>query len=386
MIQLFEKKDRTDLSPASHTDKTFDFLDRSAKEEVSEMRKLLNSWFNRYPKEDKKDLKSRFAGEFSPAFYELFIHELFSQQGFQLSVHPKVPGTRKQPDFLASKDGFEFYIEAKEATDKTDSERSNDNKMGGVYNELNKIKSPNFLLQIDELLLKSNNQPSLKNARGSIEGKLKSFDPDEVTKDLNEKGFDNLPTIKYENNDMKIVVTIIPKPPEIRGNPEIRPIGVYPGNFSWGGADESIKSAIEKKANRYGKLNKPFLVCINSTSHRGIAEMDIRNALWGTLAVTWSTNPANRDERLERGRDGIFYNTHGPQFTRMSGVLFTNVRIDNLHIAKHWLIAHPFAVNKLDYSKFEITYVEGDRKATIVNKKSIQELLSIPDNWANSQQ
>jgi len=63
------------------------------------------------------ELKRKLKTEFDSAFNELFLHELFSKQGFKLQVNPILPDTTKRPDFLVSKDNFEFYLEAKVTTD-----------------------------------------------------------------------------------------------------------------------------------------------------------------------------------------------------------------------------------------------------------------------------
>lgn len=106
------------------------------------------------------------------------------------------------------------------------------------------------------------------------------------------------------------------------------------------------------------------------------------NALFGSLQITFSTNPNNRDERLTRAMDGVFQNSNGPKFTRVSAILITNVHSANLHIANHWLVKHPFANRELLFDTFELTkVVVENHQIKTLNGKSIKEILEIPDNW-----
>ena len=75
---------------------------------------------------------------------------------------------------------------------------------------------------------------------------------------------------------------------------------MYPFETTWGGSEESIKGSFAKKYKRYGQLDKPYIVCINAIGMKGNGDIDVENALWGSVAWTWSTDPNNRNERWER--------------------------------------------------------------------------------------
>ena len=357
------------------------FYDRSNIKEVEKIRDKLNDWFSNYPEEDKRDLLARFRDNFSSAFYELFIHELFRCQGFSLTPHPQLPHSTKKLDFLAKRGDNEFYLEAREATDLNDGERALKNKTDTLYDTLNTMDSPNFFLRINELNFKTESAPSGKKIVRFLEKEVKKYDPDSLTKELLSKGIDASPIIHYEDKIISIKISLIPKSPEGRGK-DGRPIGMYPFQSFWGGSEDSIKTAIEKKATRYGKLDKPYIVCVNSTSDKMTDEHDVFNALFGPLKVSWSTDPNNRDEKWIRDGGGVFKGPRGPQFTRMTGVLVTTVHPGNLHISKHWLVKYPFAAIELDFDKFEMSFsYVNDNKIETETKQSIKDLLRIPDDW-----
>jgi len=378
-IQLFEHKERTDPNPANHLDNDYDFYDRSDRKEVAKIRNELNAWFNHYPDEDKPELINRFKAGFSSAFYELFIYEVFRRQGFTLFPHPELPNSTKRPDFMAKKGELELFLEACEATDLSEAEKALKNKTGTLYDIINTINSPNFFLRINELHFKSNLSPSGRKIVNFLEKEVLNYDPDVLTKELTKHGIEVSPQITYEDKNIKITFSLIPKSPEGR-NKLKKPIVIYPFQSCWGGSEDSIKTAIEKKATRYGKLDKPFIVCVNSISDKMTDEHDVHNALFGPLKVSWSTNPVNRDEKWIRDGGGVFKGPAGPQFTRMTGTFVTNIHPGNLHVAKHWLVKHPFSALDLDFDSFDLTYsfVQNDR-IEIKRQKSIKELFEIPD-------
>jgi hypothetical protein len=377
-MKLFENKIRTDKKPAKHNDNTFDFFDRSDSEKSKVIREVLNAWFDNYPQDEKPEFKKRFRKEFSSSLYELFIHELFTKQGFTLESHPILKNSSKRPDFLAKGNGIEFYIEVKEATDKTDSERAIENKTNQIYDMVNQTDSPNFFLQIEKLNFKTEQQPSAKKVVRYLEIKLPEHNPDLVLDNLSTLGIKGIPFISFEDQNLSMIIKLMPKSKEIRGKKGLRPIGVFPSEGFVGGADDSIKSALSKKANRYGELDKPFLICINSKSHKGTDNYDVMDSLFGSTSVSYSTDPNNKDERIERGINGFFKDNSGPKYTKVSAVMINRLILGHVKEGKYWFVKHPFAQNDLNFDKFEIdkTFVEQN-KIIFKKGKSIREILDL---------
>jgi hypothetical protein len=385
MSNLFENKVRNDASPSKHNESTFSFLDRSGDKRFLEVRRILNKWFKKYPENEQEELRKRFQEDFDPSFYELFLHELFLNQGFRLMVHPKMTDSLRTPDFFIWKDELEFYLEAKVANDKSHKQKAIENRTNTLYDLLNKIDSPNFFLRIIELNFKTEKQPGAKKVIDFFERELKKYDPDDYEYLVKEiEGFDSLPILQHEDKDFAITVSIIPKPKKGRGNLKLRTIGIYPFQFTIGGSEESIKSSLSKKATRYGKMDKPYIICVNSFSDKRTDEFDVFNALFGSLrSVTYvnRNNPKDKFHKEERAKDGFFYGENGAKNTRVTGVLVTSIDIVNITNATHWLVKHPFAQKQLDFDKFDLTYLEViDNNIQIIKKKSIDEVLSFTEN------
>ena len=382
-MKLFEQKNRTHLEPALHNENSFDYYDYSARKDVEAVRNVLNQWFEKYPVEEKKELKSRFKKSFSSAFYELFIFSLFKYQGFEIIIHPEIPNSSKRPDFLLKKENIEFYLEAKEAKNKTFKEEAEEKRKNQIYDTLNKLESPNFFLRIEELISKTERQPSVRKIIPIIENELKKICPDKVTEDILNLGYDSSPRIFFDDEDLKLTISLIPKDPKNR-NTGGRPIGAYHMGIHWGGAEDSIKNSFSKKAKRYGKLEKPYIICINATGSKFSGEYDVDNAVWGKLGISWSTDPNNKDEKLVRQRDGIFMGEKGPIFQNVSGVFITNIMEFSIHVSNYWLIKHPFSNNELDFNIFKLAFQCVENGNIIYNEgETIGEILNINANWLN---
>ena len=119
MNNLFDSIERRYLEAARHNENVYDYYNTSARTDITIIRNTLEGWFLNYPEHEKKELKSRFKKDFDSAFYELFLYELFSKLGYEITIHPDLPSSPKRPDFLICRDGLEIYVEAKVGTNKT---------------------------------------------------------------------------------------------------------------------------------------------------------------------------------------------------------------------------------------------------------------------------
>lgn len=383
-MKLFEDKIRTDVSPAKHIDNSFDFCDRNAQLKVEKVRNILNYWFSHYPIEEQYELKCRFQKDFNSALQELFLYELFFCQGFEIVIHPTLPHTSKNPDFLLSKDGIEFYLEAKVSTGKSNTEKSYEQRLNNLYDSLNKINSPNFFLDIKEILLKTQKQPSAKVLIKFIETELAKYDPDvvEIQIENENKKIDDLTNIQYENEDIFISLYLIPKATSIRDKDGVRPISVFPSTSYWGGSEDTIKASLEKKATRYGDLGKPYIISVNSLSEIMTNEYDANNAIWGSLQISYSTDSIDKNFKYTRAKDGFFLDHRGVRHTGVSGILITRFYLGNLHNIEYWFFKHPSAKYDLDFGITEMSYsYVSDNQIMKTENHQVSDILSIPEEW-----
>ena len=379
MRLLFPDFKRTDNNPAQHNHNSYDFYNCSAWNDVEKIRRLLNKWFLNFPDDEKEELITRFKKSFSSAFYELFLFNLFLNQGFEIEIHPEVPDSNKRPDFLISKNDTEIYVEAKEATDKTESQLAHENKLSTLYDSLDKIKSHNFLLHLKNITLLSSNQPSMSAIVKQIYQKLDTLDPDEATMRLNKFGLDGLPQLNIQTEDVELEMAFIPIDREHR-NKEGKFIGIYPIKTSIGGSEDSIKKSFSKKCNRYGKLDKPFMIAINAMGRKFTGKYDAENAIWGTAALRYNDNP--EEDEMVRINDGLFYGERGPIHKNASAVLITKIMPFNIHVSEYWSAVNPLANNPIDMSLFSFKYqFVQNLSVENIEGKTIGEILKIDRDW-----
>lgn len=361
---LFENKERTLKGPAKYNADIYQYYNDSARADMGVVRQLLEEWFSQYPDDEKQDLKSRFQASFNAAFYELYIYILFTKLGFSLTIHPEIPDTLKRPDYLATKDGKLLYIEVKHMTMLSQDEQSLERKKNTLLDSLDKIDASNFLLKLDEIVFKNNSQPSGKMIVRYFNEIVSSHDPDVYTDLLTQHGFQAMPKIVYDDDKVKIQLQLLPKSPLHRGTYS-RSIGSHPIVTQIGNDCGDIIMALESKATRYGTLNAPYIICLNK---QGVSLdiIEVQEALYGSLQISWSDNPANRDERLELSGNGFFGSKNNPKFTRVSGIYITNANTANLDTT----VVHAFRHNP--FAQFP-TDLEIDQP--------VQELLSIPPGY-----
>ena len=366
-ILLFDEKLRTLEGPADNNADMYQYYNDSSRSDVANVRVLLENWFFQYPNEEKLELKSRFKVTFDPAFYELYIFILFTRLGYTLTVHPEIPGTKRHPDYLATKDEGIFYIEVKHITKLSHDEQALERRKNTLLDSLNKVNASNFLLKLDAILFKGSSQPSGKAIIQFFNEIVAVHDPDEYTNLLIKSGFDAMPKIVYEDDKVKIEAQLLPKSPMHRGT-ESRSIGTFPFVTQIGNDSENLISSLETKAVRYGQLNAPYIICVNKQSV-SLDIIEVQEALYGSLQVSWSENPANQDEKFEFAGNGFFGSKRNPKFTRVSGVYITNSNTANLSsTADHAFRHNPFAKYAID----------------LKISQSVKEVLNIPDNYLYS--
>lgn len=341
MIKLFDEKERILEGGSTYNANSYDYYCSSNRKEIVRVCKQLEKWFAVYPETEKAELKARFRHEFQPAFFELYIHAVFTAMGYSLTVHPHMQSKSTKPDYLAQKGEEKFYIEVKFITLLSQLEQNNERKMNTVMDALNKVDSSNFWLDLEEITLKSEQQPSGKFIIRFFNREIQKFDPDTYQLMLNEIDIDDIELIVYEDDDIRIASRLIPKPTDIRGNQQ-GAIGTHPMEIKWCNHSEKIKDALLSKASRYGKFDSPFIICINKQTV-GFDIMELQQALYGDLSIRYNQNTANKNEKLDLDGNGFFGNISNQKHTRVSGIYFTNVNSANLATAEQAYRMNQFA-------------------------------------------
>lgn len=384
MYKLFDKTKDVIKGPSNNNENAFDYYHKSDRKDVSIVREILENWFSNYPDNEKKELKNRFKKDMDSAFFELFLFELFRCLNFKIRIHPKLKNSNKRPDFLIQKNDFISYVEAKICYDKSEREMAFERRRNEFYDSLNKTRIKGFLLRIVELDFKTTKQPSTKKLISKIEKEVSLLDSELISSQMEKFGFEGCPFINYENKDFKISIQPLPLINSKRDKISKNPVGMFPFETFWGGGEESLRESIIKKAKRYGKFDIPYLICINALGKKTSGKIDIENVIWGSTQYTYSTNAENRNGKLTRAMDGIFFNSGKPRLTNVSGILITKAFPSNIPNARYWLFEHPFCENKLDFSNLNLVYSYVKENQIISQEgNDFDKIFGISKNWLN---
>lgn len=323
---LFDDINRTDTGPAAHSESSFEYLNRSGRPAVERVRNLLERWFSRFPDDGKTELRARFRSsndyQHFGAFFELYLHELLLSLDFTVELHPTpTVAETTHPDYLVFRLGKKvFYVEATIAG-MSEEEAAAKARESVVYDALDRMKSPNFFISIGLRGYPSTPPPGAR-IRRFLERELVKLDPDEVATQYEAGGFDALPVWHFEHEGWRLNFRAIPKSPDARGKPGVRPVGMRFYEPRYIALHLAVRSSIVSKATRYGDLDLPFVVAVNVIDP-DCDKTDIANGLFGQENVTFVQNADGYVVESYSGRNpnGAWCGPSGPQNTRVSGAL-----------------------------------------------------------------
>jgi hypothetical protein len=216
----------------------------------------------------------------------------------------------------------------------SDAERLKSKLINTLTDSLNQIDSTNFLLSIQDLTIKNGNQPNGKKIIAHFNNIISAFAPDRYLSLLEHDGYRLMPKLDYEDWTVRIELKLLPKAAHRRGKTG-RAIGGYGFNSKIGGDEKIIKDGLLQKAKQYGKLDKPFLICLNYPSSF-LDEDDINVALYGLGR-----------QNYENDFDGFFGSANNPKNTRVSAVIITGFTVSGLVNAKIHYHQNPYAIKEI---------------------------------------
>jgi len=329
---LFSDIVRTKFDTAKYSEPYFSYLDQSARLEANKVRELLEIWFQGYPDDGKLEFKSRFCSpknlSFLSAFFELYLYALLTKLGYRVKDHPLIKGTDKRPDFLAEREEEpSFYLEAVLASELSSRGRAEESRMNQVYDVINTLSSPEFFVAA-RIRGTPSTPPPARKIKSSLEQWLSSLSWQSVV----DERANHCPTIEFSHEGWNLLFTAIPKSPEIKDKHRRTPMIGSTASAFWSVSEKAVRDAVFKKATRYERLDKPYVIAVNSLAVTTDPE-DVVNALYGTLCYQLASDGIKNYYTETRKKNGFWYGPSGCQNTRVSAILM----VENL---SPWAIAH----------------------------------------------
>ena len=350
MSLLFTTIDRIDLDPKGNAESDYSFINRSARPAIGQLRDVIESWLVDYPEPDVNELVNRMRStEFDSAYFELLLHTYFVRAGMSVTIHPRMVGTGRRPDFLVRDGDSEFIVEALTKGDVSDEARGRLNVIARLYDSIDDLASPGYYLHLKECEIALKSQPSEKQVRKFIKGENERISLMASTEIESYEA-------EYRDENVRIVLGAFATSVAKAKTKPARSIGIYPTACTWGNEDQLIKKAIENKAKNYGEPSVPYVIAVNCVSQMGPDEVDIVNALYGTEVQHCKDG---RIVGVSRKGDGVFHNATTPINRQVSAVLIARVLPWNLDKALFKLYLNPWATHRFDPGNLKIRVAEA---------------------------
>lgn len=322
-------------------------------------RKRFNKWFNEFPQEEHEEIKKKLSSNrdvYYDIYYEFLLYQLFKCQGFVISIHPQLQGTLKHPDFLIEKDGFKCYVEAKTVKRIVEEENCVQKNKELVYQAINSIDTNGFKIVIKKFSLNTNRTFSTKLIVKEILNKIEEGDKLQLLsfdfEFVNEDCFMSLGLYKmgYKHDLFENRINII----------------AYEPKYFIGNRNCIFYKGFKEKVVRYGKLDYPYIICINSGQLLTSFDWeDIDNMLVRNMTL----NNSKQNE--------VFFSIHNEYVHQgVSAILLSQDFGCFSKDIDYRFILHPRANLPIDISKFTLAHHNMVNGILVQSKgKSISELV-----------
>lgn len=285
-------------------------------------------------------LQAKKKGEFWTATAELFFISYFTSKKYSIEVHPKLKDVKTRPEMKLIGQESEFILEVKtlfEEESDQNTYRTLDNIVASAKRKINNDLPYHISIHVNSDLPANYKYSSVVK---------KIVDLVDQYKNKNQPGRERLKDIEIEGVRFNITINQI----DSRG-------------LSFGfGRDQSInsqakiKKIIRDKVLKYGKLNLPFVLVIDSKDFTKFGRHQIENALFGLQTISWKINTIdgspvrNEPSITSRDNSGILkYN----RLTRLSVIVYHSFSLSdsgNIHTIRVYL--NPYASYPLGQKVF----------------------------------
>jgi hypothetical protein len=380
-VTLFSQTERSDPSPSRYGEDSFSFLDRVDQKFWRRIRMELEHWFVEYPAGDAADLRSRFRdkdpAQHFAAWWELYLHRLFSQLQFRVDIHPELAEVSGRPDFRITGPDGSFLVEAATTFSGIVDEDRDSTREGWIMAAIEEVKAPDFFVGISFEKV-GMERPGVREIVTRVESWLAELDPDAITV----SALEDAPKRCFDVRDWKFELTALPVKPESRGKPDHRVLGFGPVTAGYVNDVDMLERTLERKRRQYGKPDEPLVFAVLLMSPAD--NEDIEGALLGRIAWQIDADELDTESSWVRQRNGFWRKGAQARGTRVSAVI-TGTSLMPWNVATTWprLWPNPWAARSLATDLPFPTAIADERGAVTYEDRddSPAEIFGLPSDW-----
>lgn len=301
---VFDDFVRTNAKIARHDEGRFAFLNRSASRYFSACRDLIDEWFGHVPAEHQPDLRGKLRSEIHhrSAFWELYLHEAYRRSGYHIAIHPDVPGRPTHPDFLVSRDDERFYLEAV-TVGRNRAEIAEEARLAQVHQLLTDLLLEDFSIGLSTYSV-GPRPLATRRLRAELRDWIGGLDPDAVSAAVEASpsvGFDRLPELHWNDDGWVLVFHAVPLGEWARGVPRPALGMMGPGEATLVDNVTGLNRVIESKKNKYGPLEAPLVIAVQSKTEIPTRDYEVERALYGASTRRPAETASEDGHLIEEG-------------------------------------------------------------------------------------
>lgn len=342
-MPLFDDIERVSLAIPRAGESRFTYLNNSARPAAAAVREFLTSCVADYPEEGRSDLITRLRSidtNFESAVFELIVHQLLIRSGHRIvAIEPVLPGTTKRPDFLvAAPDGTEFIVECVVANGRSEQALGADRRLAAALDAISETPSPRHFLSV-HIEGAAGAMITTRVLRRRLAQWIEALPDGVAAKEW--------PEFVHEEHGLTLTVSVLV---ERRRPFEVGERSVAATHFPVRVAQpgEDVRGSLEKKANRYGDLGRPYVIAVGDVGNFH-GEHHLMDALLGSQVVVINRDVPGGNPRAERADNGLWTNGRRARKRGVSGVLY----LAGMDAWRPWgrtirLVTNPWATHPLD--------------------------------------
>jgi hypothetical protein len=313
---LFEQRARTRQEPLRRGESLFEFFDSCGRGGYDDFRSIVNGWLEKLPAASRNELISRmrYGGdrEFGACLVELSVQSFICGSGYDVRVHPEVPGSAKRPDFaVVDKAGGAAHVYVEVTTvNPAATQEAEINRENAVYNAIDGVKLPAGTILGYRLVCAQKNSPPLRRLVADVERWAQENAEAAKTKDVSQ-------TFTVGGWIVEL---------DLYGggsNPEsaTQAIGVAQMRGGMIAPHKDLRNALIGKSRRYGTLDEPFLIAVADAKEQLYDKEAVKLALTEAVLGNEIVQYVNDVASITYARNGFWRGPNAPRNRHVSGVL-----------------------------------------------------------------